>query len=556
MTLSCEQLQDRLLALHRANLELIKDVSLDTLLERIATVASEQADAQYAALVTFDDEGNVANFVSVGMDDALTKNITMQPKKTGLLNALKDTNDPIRLSSAAKNLNQVRFPERHPAVRSFLGVPILSTNRQLGQIYLTNKRKAETFSEEDEQIMQMLAGYAAAAIQNARLYGNLRERDIALTQRSEDLALLNDIATVLVPTQGIEEIVHKTLALVMDYLHVEAGEIFLLDEETQTLRLVLHRGEAAEAFWTRSRFKVGEGFVGIVADKNETLISNDLSKDMRYLRPAVVEAGFRQFVCLPLTSGDKMIGVLGTAKRGDEPFDDRSIQLLTAVGNWAGLAIENSRLHTDARRLAVLEERERIGMDMHDGVIQSIFGVGLGLENVRHLVDEDPEKAKEGIKQAIDGLNQAIRDLRTYILDLRPRQLGEENLLVGLRRLITEYRVNTLSDAMLTGNESDIVNIGQDHALILFHIAQEALANTAKHARAKRVSVNIWTTPERVIMEIEDNGKGFDLDKMSMTLGHGLSNMHTRIRNAGGEVEITSAPGEGTMVLAWLPREG
>jgi GAF domain-containing protein len=186
MTLSCEQLQDRLLALHRANLELIKDVSLDTLLERIATVASEQADAQYAALVTFDDEGNVANFVSVGMDDALTKNITMQPKKTGLLNALKDTNDPIRLSSAAKNLNQVRFPERHPAVRSFLGVPILSTNRQLGQIYLTNKRKAETFSEEDEQIMQMLAGYAAAAIQNARLYGNLRERDIALTQRSED----------------------------------------------------------------------------------------------------------------------------------------------------------------------------------------------------------------------------------------------------------------------------------------------------------------------------------------------------------------------------------
>jgi len=555
MTLSCEQLQDRLLALHRANLELIKDVSLDTLLERIATVASEQADAKYAALVTFDDEGNVANFVSVGMDESLTKKISMQPQEMGLLNALKDTNDPIRLSNAAKNLSKVRFPEHHPAVRSFLGVPILSTNRQLGQIYLTNKRNAEAFSEEDEQIMQMLAGYAAAAIQNARLYGNLRERDIALTQRSEDLALLNDIATVLVPTQGIEEIVHKTLALVMDYLHVEAGEIFLLDEETQTLRLVLHRGEAAEAFWTRSRFKMGEGFVGIVAEKNETLISNDLSKDMRYLRPAVVEAGFRQFVCLPLTSGEKMIGVLGTAKRGDEPFDDRSIQLLTAVGNWAGLAIENSRLHTDARRLAVLEERERIGMDMHDGVIQSIFGVGLGLENVRHLVDEDPEKAKDGIKQAIDGLNQAIRDLRTYILDLRPRQLGEENLLVGLRRLITEYRVNTLSEAMLTGNESDIVNIGQDHALILFHIAQEALANTAKHARAKRVSVNIWTTPERVIMEIEDNGRGFDLDKMSMTLGHGLSNMHTRIRNAGGEVEITSAPGEGTMVLAWLPRD-
>jgi len=317
--------------------------------------------------------------------------------------------------------------------------------------------------------------------------------------------------------------------------------------------LVLHRGEAAEAFWTRSRFKLNEGFIGIVAAENKTLVSEDLSKDMRYLRSAVVDAGFRQFVCLPLTSGEKMIGVLGIAKRGDEAFDDRSIQLLTAVGNWAGLAIDNSRLHTDARRLAVLEERNRIGMDMHDGVIQSVFGVGLGLENVRHLIDENPAQAKEGVRLAIDGLNQAIRDLRTYILDLRPRQLGEENLLVGLRRLLTEYRVNTLSDAMLTGKENDIANLESSHALVLFHIAQEALANTAKHAKAKRVSVNLWTTPDRVLMEIEDNGKGFSIDKMSMTLGHGLSNMHTRIRNAGGEVEITSAPGEGATILAWLP---
>ena len=556
MTLSCEQLQARLLALHRANLELIKDVSLDTLLKRIATVASEQAEAQYAALAIFDDGGNIASFVTVGMSESQIAKIAKEPQGLGLLGALSDTEDPIRLDVLGNDPRSVGFPKNHPPMRSFLGVPILTANHQLGQIYLTNKIDGEAFSEEDEQIIQMLAGYAAAAIQNARLYGNLRDRDIALTQRSEDLALLNDIAAALAPTLGMDEIVNKTLALVMDYLHVEAGEIFHLDEETKTLRLVLHRGEAAEAFWTRSRFKLDEGFVGTAAAKNKTMVSEDLSKDMRYLRPAVVEAGFRQFVCLPLTSGEKMIGVLGTAKRGDEPFDNRSIQLLTAVGNWAGLAIENSRLHSNARRLAVLEERNRIGMDMHDGVIQSVFGVGLGLENVRHLIDEDPDKAKEGVKLAIDGLNQAIRDLRTYILDLRPRQLGEKNLLVGLRRLMTEYRVNTLSEAMLTGKESELAHLSKDQALIFFHICQEALANTAKHARAKRVSVNLWTTPERALMEIEDNGNGFDLDKMSMTLGHGLSNMHTRIRNAGGEVEIISAPNEGTTVMAWLPLEG
>lgn len=555
MTSSCEKLQDRLLALHRANLELIKDKSLDTLLERIVTVAREQGGAQYAALAILDDKGNLAKFVSAGMSESKIKKMSHEPKGLGLLGILRDTEEPIRLPILGDDPRSVGFPENHPPMQSFLGVPILAAKHQLGQIYLTNKIGANEFSAEDEQIIQMLAGYAAAAIQNARLYGNLRQRDITLTQRSEDLTLLNDVASALVPTLGLDEIVNKTLALVIDYLHVEAGEIFLLDEETETLRLVLHRGQAAEAFWTRSRFKLGEGFVGIVAAENKTLVSKDLSKDMRYLRTAVVEAGFRQFACLPLTSGDKMIGVIGIAKRGDEAFDDRSIQLLTAVGNWAGLAIDNSRMHSNARRLAVLEERERIGMDMHDGVIQSIFGVGLSLENIIHLVDENPSQAKDGIKVAIDGLNKSIRDLRTYILDLSPRQLGEENLLVGLRRLLTEYRVNTLSEAMLTGNEKDVEDLQHNDALTLFHICQEALANTAKHAKAKRVSVNLWTTSERVIMEIEDNGKGFDLDKMSMTLGHGLSNIHIRVRNVNGDVEITSAPGEGTTILAWLPRE-
>lgn len=555
MTLSCEQLQARLLALHRANLELIKDVSLETLLQRIAQVAREQADSEYAALAVLDDEGQLDHFVTVGMSKSQIARMAHKPKGLGLLGSLTGTENPIRLANMADDPRSVGFPPHHPAMRSFLGVPILTANRQLGQIYLTNKHHDGIFSEEDEQIIQMLAGYAAAAIQNARLYDNLRERDVALTQRSEDLALLNDIAAALVPTLGLDEIVNKTLALAMDYLHVEAGEIFLLDEETEILRLVLHRGEAAEAFWTRSRFKLGEGFVGRSALNNETLVGEGLSQEMHDLRPAVLGAGFRQFLCLPLTSGEKMIGVLSTAKRGDHPFDERSVQLLAAVGNWAGLAIENSRLHSNARRLAVLEERERIGMDMHDGVIQSIFGVGLLLENVRLLVDEDPQRAKEGVQQAVDGLNQSIRDLRTYILDLRPRQLGDENLLAGLRRLLTEYRINTLAEAMLTGKEQDVDHLSQRQALILFHICQEALANTAKHAQAKRVSVNVWTTRERVLLEIQDNGKGFSLDKMSMTLGHGLSNMHTRIRNAGGEVEIVSGPSEGTTVLAWLPRE-
>jgi signal transduction histidine kinase len=202
----------------------------------------------------------------------------------------------------------------------------------------------------------------------------------------------------------------------------------------------------------------------------------------------------------------------------------------------------------------VLEERERIGMDLHDGIIQSIFGVGLSLENVSHLVKENPQKAQEGIKHTIDDLNQIIRDLRAYILDLRPRQLNGEGLMDGLRRLLSEYRAHTLSEAVLTGPREPLDNLPQSHALALFHICQESLANAAKHAAAKRLEVSVWVTSERVLMEVHDNGRGFEREKMNSSLGHGLANMQTRARNVGGEVDISSMPNEGTTVLAWVPR--
>jgi signal transduction histidine kinase len=436
---------------------------------------------------------------------------------------------------------------------SFLGVPILAGEKQLGQIYLTDKIDADAFNEDDEKIIQMLAAYAAAAIQNARLYQHLKERDIALTRRSEDLALLNDFASTLTASLELDEILNKTLALVMNYMKVEAGEIFLLEDDRQTLRLVLHRGQAAEAFWTRTHFKLDEGFIGIVAKKREPLISHDLANELHFVRKAVVKAGFQQIACIPLETSENMVGVLSVATRSKSPIDERDIRLLTAVANWAALAIENARLHQNARRLAVLEERERIGMDLHDGIIQSIFGVGLALENVAHLVKENPQKAQEGIRHTIDDLNQIIRDLRAYILDLRPRQLNGEGLMAGLRRLISEYRANTLSEAVLTG-PMEALEMPQSHALVMFHICQEALANAAKHAAAKRVDVNVWATSDRVVMEVRDNGRGFDMEQMNTSIGHGLANMQTRARNVGGEVDISSARNGGTTVMAWVPR--
>jgi two-component system sensor histidine kinase DevS len=553
MLLTREQLQERLIALHRASLELIKDVSLEHLLERIAVTACEQAGARYAALGVLDEDGGLKQFITVGMTEDEIKRMSHQPVGKGLIAALMDTEHPIRVPVIQDDPRSVGFPENHPRMVSFLGVPIRAGDVQLGQIYLTDKMDAADFTADDERIIQMLAGYGAAAIQNARLLDQMRARDVVLTRRSEDLALLNDIGSVLTGSLELDEILNKTLAVVMNYIKVEAGEIFLLEEDKENLRMVLHRGEAAEAFWTRNRFKIGEGVVGEVAKTGQRRVSVDLNQESQYLRPAVVEAGFRQIAYLPMKSGEDLMGVMSVATRSDAPLEERGLQMLSAVANWAGLAIENARLHLNVKHLAVLEERDRIGMDLHDGIIQSVYAVGLSLENAMQTMDEDADLAKLRIKESINGLNQAIRDIRAYILDLRPRQMGEGGLMNGLRRLATEYRANTFSDVVLKGPEKGLESLPQINALALFHISQEALANAAKHAASERVDLNIWITDERVVMEVHDNGKGFAVEKMTTTIGHGLSNMQSRARAVGGDVDITSAPGEGTTVLAWVP---
>lgn len=380
MLLTREQLQERLIALYKASLELVKDVSLEHLLERIAATACEQADANYAALGVLSEDGKLEKFITVGMTQEEIKRIAHPPVGRGLIKELMNAELPLRIPTIKDHPASVGFPENHPPMKSFLGVPIRTANRQLGQIYLTEKIGAAEFTADDEKIIQMLAGYAAAAIQNARLYEN-------------------------------------------------------------------------------------------------------------------------------------------------------------------------------THRLAVLEERERIGMDLHDGIIQSIYGIGLSLENARLSLNEESQEAQQAIQAAIEGLNQTIRDLRAYILDLRPRKLGEEGLFRGIQRLVNEFRAHTLAEVQITGGDSDLGNLSAPQSLALFHICQEALANAAKHAKAKIVQISLWTTNDRALMEIRDDGKGFDVDHLNASIGHGLANMQTRVTSVGGDLEITSRIGEGTIVLVWVPRQ-
>lgn len=190
MLLTREDLQARLIALHRASLELVTDVSLETLLERIVSIACEQAAARYGALGVLDDEGKLKQFITVGMTAEEIKRIPHPPRGLGLIGALmRGDSGIVRIPEIGKDNRSAGFPPGHAEMHSLLGVPIRQGTRQLGQIYLTEKINASEFTQDDETIIEMLAAYAGVAIDNARLYENLRERDQTLTRRNNELAL-------------------------------------------------------------------------------------------------------------------------------------------------------------------------------------------------------------------------------------------------------------------------------------------------------------------------------------------------------------------------------
>ena len=551
--LTREQLEDRLAGLHRASLELIQDTSLSSLLERIARIACEQAGAQYAAVGVLDENGALAQFFPIGMTPAVIKRMGHPPVGKGLIGALMHGDEPIRIANIAADPRRAGFPPHHPSMKSFLGVPIHQGERQLGQIYLTNKLDAPEFAPEDQQVIETLAAYAAIAIANARLYAELTQRDQVLTRRSENLALLNTLASTLASSSDIGQILDKALTQVMDYLHLEVGEVFLREEESKLLRRVLHRSEQVSDLYRQTEFHVGEDMVGQTAKSGQPRLMELSEEESHDLHPEACDTCLRQVACFPLSGRRGVIGVLCVATSHPQPLNDQEIQLLSSIGAWVGMAIENARLNLQQRRLAILEERERIGMDLHDGIIQSIYAVGLTLDHARLLMSEDPEAARQRINQATSDLNSTIRDIRTYILDLRPRQLHNEALMQGVQRLVTEFRVNTLVDVNLEGPNDGLADLPDAPAIALFHICQEALANVAKHGRARHVEVSLWSTADRVLLEVSDDGRGFDTGKTQLTLGHGLANMETRAHNVGGEVEISSEPGHGTTVLAWVP---
>lgn len=543
-------------ALHRASLSLFSDLSLEGVLRRVIHAAKELSHASYAALGIPDEEGGLETFITLGMSEDEIQNISHPPEGKGLLGEMIRGGQSIRIPEVSEHSKSIGFPPGHPPMHSFLGVPIAAYGRPIGQIYLTDKKDAAVFSEGDQRLIEMLAAHAAAAIENSRLYTKVLESESELFIRNQELGLINSLATVTSSSIELEELLRVMLTKVTNLFEAGGGEIFLREETEGGYRKAIHHGESADSFWLKDRFRLGEGYIGEVAETKIPIWNIHLNEETTQLNPDVLPMGFTQLICVPMTSPSGIVGVLILGFKVERIIEEREKGLLEAVGAGVGIAVENARLYRQARRVAVLEERERFAMDLHDGIIQSIYAVGLMLDNLSLSVDDDKIEAQNLLEGAIEGLNITIRDIRAYILDLQPSRIPMDDLAEALERLIREFKANTLIDAEVI-IEPEAVTMFENHkASSLFLIAQEALANTAKHAGATRVLVSLrCIDDESVSLQIIDNGRGFEIGTATAVLGHGLLNMEERTHQIGGEFEIVSNTGDGTTVTIRVPVE-
>jgi signal transduction histidine kinase len=258
---------------------------------------------------------------------------------------------------------------------------------------------------------------------------------------------------------------------------------------------------------------------------------------------------------VPIGAKGRSIGRLYLTNKqpaGDFTEDDERLVEMFAL--HAGIAIENARLHEQVQRLAIVEERERIGRDLHDGIIQSIYAVGLSLEDVPDLMAEEPEEARARVERAIDSLDQSIRDIRNFIFGLRPELLEQAGLIGGLAALADEFRVNSMVDVDLDTADARQTDLPPDLTGQLLSIAREALSNIARHSKATRGIVRVEAGDGAVRLIISDNGIGFD-PAAPRGLGHqGLINMNARASSVGGRLDVQSQSGSGTRIIVEVPR--
>jgi signal transduction histidine kinase len=373
--------------------------------------------------------------------------------------------------------------------------------------------------------------------------------------QAAQLLALRDAVLAISADLSLSETLRRIIVAAARLAGARYGALGVPDATGEFLAEFVTTGLAAEQEARIGHRPRGHGILGVLLREGQSLRLRDLGSHPQSAGFPPHHPPMRSFLGVPIVHKGRTIGSLYLTDKLDadefSPDDQHLIELLAA---HAGIAIENARLYQQVQQLRVVEERQRIGMDLHDGIIQSIYAVGLTLEVASgQLADGEPAGAAERLRGAIEALSATIRDIRSYILDLRPRRFEGDDLVAGLQQLLGEFKANTLMAVDFSADPGADRALSPEARRALFHIAQEALSNAAKHSRASRVEVFLSDSGREVQLVLRDNGRGFDPERVARHAGHGLLNMRERAEALGGRLELIQPASGGSEIRVTVP---
>lgn len=533
---------------------LVAELDPEVIFRQVLEVACQLTGARYAALGVLDeDRHELERFITHGIDEEARRAIGNLPRGRGVLGLLIEQPRPLRLGDVGHHPRSYGFPPGHPPMTNFLGVPVLIRGHAWGNLYLTEKGSGD-FDEADEQSAMILAEWAAIAVENARLYRSVASQRDELERAVHRLEATTEIARAVGGETNLDRILE--IVVKRGRALVEARSLLIMLCEGEELVTASVAGER-EGGMAKARIPISGSIPGRVLEAGAPSRIHDLDPSLM-ARPGKSDMGVTALL-VPLLFRGQPLGVLVALDPlgRDSGFSDEDESVLVSFAASAATAVATAQTVAEGRTregiAATERERGRWARELHDDSLQSLAGLRVLLSAARR---SDPEELDRLLSQGIDQVDDAIAEMRRLIADLRPTTLDELGLGAALdalgERITAADPIDVSIDVDLDWeagrNDSRLLGEIED---TVFRLVQEALHNAVQHGKIDRARVDVSEDKEVLRVRVSDEGIGFD--PSASTTGFGLIGMRERAELVGGTLDVQSAPGQGTTIVASVP---
>ena len=521
-----------------------RSLDLEDILNDALDKTLQVMEAETGAIYLLDNEAGMLNVATQrGFSPQMLVEIDRLKLGEGFSGRVAQSGQPLVVKDVSHDPRLTRLAVREEELHSLASVPIFFKDKVLG-VLMAVTRGLREFSDQDVGLLTAIGHQVGAAIENARLFEAER-------WRRQQATLLAEMAKLTSGTLDLDEVLHLTAKYATEALKVDHCLICLYDESGETLQCAIEKGFSpqASAAIRQTPFRPSDETRQVVLEGLQPLIIQDAVANPHVVSQDVALPGLESILMVPIEVGGRRLGtmLLGTQQPKQRQFTADEGNLAMAMANQAALAIESARLYEQAQQVAALEERQRLACDLHDSATQSLYAVTMFAEAAARLLESGQiELAGNHLREVRDTAQEALREMRLLIFELRPPILETAGLITALRTRLemVEGRSGLKAEFKADG----VSELPPDMEDGLYRIAQEVLNNVLKHAQAQKVTVCLGREQHKVVLEITDDGIGFDPITLQNNSGMGLAGMEERATLLGGRLVVNSQPGEGTSV--------